>query len=76
MKKKYEFSKIIMLVVAITGLYIIAFSSYMIYRTNDTSVFAYLIPAIFVEIGTATAFYYKKAERENIKKIERGHTNE
>ena len=49
--KKREFSKII---IAIVGT-----------ATGDTSPLAYLIPAIFAELATATGFYYSKAKAEN-----------
>ena len=37
---------------------------------------AYLIPAMFAELATATGFYYNKAREENIRKIERSNNNE
>ena len=37
----------------------------MIWRTMDTSALAYLIPAVFVEMASATGFYYTKAKAEN-----------
>jgi hypothetical protein len=43
----------------------------MIWRTGDLSPLAYLIPSIFAEAATGTAFYYRKAEAENIRKIEK-----
>lgn len=37
----------------------------MIWITMDTSVLAYLIPAVFAEMASATGFYYTKAKAEN-----------
>ena len=37
----------------------------MIEETKDLSPLAYLIPAIFAELATATGFYYSKAKAEN-----------
>lgn len=37
----------------------------MIEETKDLSPLAYLIPAVFGELATATGFYYSKAKAEN-----------
>mgnify|MGYP007025271743 FL=1 len=37
----------------------------MIWLTMDTSALAYLIPAVFAEMASATGFYYSKAKAEN-----------
>ena len=37
----------------------------IVWKTGDTSPLAYLIPAIFAELATATGFYYSKAKAEN-----------
>lgn len=37
----------------------------MVWRTNDLSPLAYLIPAVFTELGVGTGFYYSKAKAEN-----------
>ena len=64
-----EFSKKLLYVIfAVTGV-IIAFTLAIIWRTGDTSPLAYLIPSIFVEVATATGFYYWKAKAENEIKI-------
>lgn len=70
-RKKKEFSKKIFIGVSLATIIITAFTMIMIWRTNDTSTLAYLIPSVFVEMGTATGFYYNKAREENIRKIER-----
>jgi hypothetical protein len=70
-KPKREFSKIILIVVSIFTFGITVFSCVMIWRTEDLSPLAYLIPSIFAEAATGTAFYYRKAEAENIRKIEK-----
>ncbi|GAQ24200.1 hypothetical protein [Tepidanaerobacter syntrophicus] len=67
MKKRIEFSKILFIGVSIMTISVVIFSCAMIYRTGDLSPLAYLIPAVFTELATATAFYYRKAERENTK---------
>lgn len=64
-KKKIEFSKIILIGVSILTTYIVLFSSYMIWETKDLTPLAYLIPAIFTELATATAFYFNKSKAEN-----------
>ena len=65
MKRKMEFSKIIMLVTSAVTISVTAFSCYMIFETKDLSPLSYLIPAIFAEMGVATGFYYSKAKVEN-----------
>lgn len=41
------------------------FTLAIVWKTGDTSPLAYLIPAIFAELATATGFYYSKAKAEN-----------
>lgn len=64
-KKKVEFSKLIFLGVSIATTAITVFSCRMIWITMDTSALAYLIPAVFAEMASATGFYYTKAKAEN-----------
>jgi len=63
--RKKEFSKVIIIGVgAVTGV-VTAFTLVMVWRTKDLSPLAYLIPAVFAELATATGFYYSKAKAEN-----------
>lgn len=64
-KKKVEFSKLIFVGVSVLTLAITVFSCRMIWITMDTSALAYLIPAVFAEMASATGFYYTKAKAEN-----------
>lgn len=64
-KQKIEFSKLILYVVGAVTVVVTAFTLIMIWRTNDLSPLAYLIPAVFAELATATGFYYSKAKAEN-----------
>ena len=64
-RKKVEFSKLIFLGVSIVTIAITVFSCRMIWLTMDTSALAYLIPAVFAEMASATGFYYTKAKAEN-----------
>lgn len=64
-KKKVEFSKLVFLGVSIVTIAITVFSCRMIWLTMDTSALAYLIPAVFAEMASATGFYYTKAKAEN-----------
>lgn len=65
MKKKVEFSKVIILVVGAVTFIVTAFTLFIVTKTGDTSPLAYLIPAVFAEFATATGFYYSKAKSEN-----------
>ena len=64
-KKKVEFSKLIFVGVSVVTVAITVFSCRMIWITMDTSALAYLIPAVFAEMASATGFYYTKAKAEN-----------
>ena len=75
-KSKMEFSKKIFIFVAAVTVVVTAFTMYMVWETKDISPLAYLIPAIFAEMGTGTAFYYWKARCENLKKMEMEYKSE
>lgn len=68
-KKRIEFSKLIFVIVASLTILITFFTLYIIIETKDTTPLAYLIPAIFGELGVATGFYYAKSKAENVIKI-------
>ena len=63
--KKREFSKVLIASVGAVTLVVTAFTLAVVWRTGDTSPLAYLIPAVFDELATATGFYYSKAKAEN-----------
>lgn len=63
--KKLEFSKIILIVVSAITLLVTVFTMVIVWKYGDTSPLAYLIPAVFAELATATGFYYSKAKAEN-----------
>ena len=65
-----EFSKKIVLGVAVMTIILFVFTLWTVWRTGDTSPLAWLIPAVFAEAAAATGFYYRKAQAENVKKIE------
>jgi hypothetical protein len=50
---------------------VIVFALIMMWRTNDLSPFAYLIPSVAAEVATGTGFYYSKAKAENKIKLMR-----
>lgn len=64
-RKKFEFSKLILLITGIFAVIVTIFTMVIVCRTGDTSALGYLIPAIFAEVATATGFYYSKAKSEN-----------
>lgn len=71
MRRKIEFSKILWAISFTFAAGITLFSCYMAYITMDTSVFAYLVPAVYAELATATGFYYNKARAENVVKLKK-----
>lgn len=75
-KKKMEFSKLIMLVVGAVTIVVTAFSLFMMWRTNDLTPLAYLIPAVFAELSVGTGFYYSKAKAENRIKLRKQYGSE
>lgn len=70
-KRPLEFSKKILIIAAITNAVVIIFALIMMWRTNDLSPLAYLIPSVAVEVATGTGFYYSKAKAENRIKLMR-----
>lgn len=67
MKKRSdtEYSKVIYNRLTLMVWIIVIFSMFMSYRTNDTHVLSYLIPAAFGALATGTGFYFYKAKAEN-----------
>ena len=74
--KKIEFSKLIMLVVGAVTILVTAFTVFMIWKTQDLSPLAYLIPAVFTELSVGTGFYYSKAKAENRIKLRKKYGSE
>lgn len=70
-KRPLEFSKKILIIAAITNMVVIIFALIMMWRTNDLSPLAYLIPSVAAEVATGTGFYYSKAKAENKIKLMR-----
>lgn len=62
---KREFSKVIIASVGAVTFMVTVFTLAVVWKTGDTSPLAYLIPAVFTELATATGFYYSKAKAEN-----------
>ena len=65
MKKKFETSKVIIAYILLLTTIVTIFTLYITLKSYDLTALGYLIPAIFAELATGTAFYYKKAEAEN-----------
>lgn len=74
--KKVEFSKLIMLTVGAVTIIVTAFSLFMMWKTQDLSPLAYLIPAVFTELSVGTGFYYSKAKAENRIKLRKKYGSE
>lgn len=76
MKRKREFSKIMLGITWALALAVTVFACVLAWVSMDTSLFAYLIPAVFAELATATGFYYYKAKAENEIKLQKSLTKE
>ncbi len=74
MKKKFEFSKVIFVYIAVMFTIVIIFTMVLMWYTQDTQAVAYLIPAVGGLMATTVGFYSWKAKAENILKIKQ--TNE
>lgn len=70
-KKKFEFSKLILLVFGLIEVGVIIFTCYMVYLTCDLTPLAYLIPSTAVVGATGVKHYYDKAKVENRIKLMR-----
>lgn len=68
--KKREFSKRILVMVALATAAIVVAAFVLMWRTGDTSALAYIIPGIFAELSAATGFYFWKAKAENMIKLD------
>ena len=64
-RKQREFSKIIFVCIAVLAFSVAVTSVAATFILQDTTPLSYLIPAVFAELATGTAFYYMKAKKEN-----------
>ena len=76
MKKKIEFSKILLFILMISSIFITGLSTWFMVKYETYEPLVYVVPAIFAELGAATASYYIKAKNENKIKIILGAVNE
>lgn len=70
-KKKFEFSKLILLVFGLIEVGVIFFTCYMVRLTCDLTPLAYLIPSTAIVGATGVKHYYDKAKVENRIKLMR-----
>lgn len=64
-KKRKEFSKVVVILDTIIFIAIIIFSCTLMWKTEDTSALAYLIPSVFSLWSVCNGFYFWKARKEN-----------
>ena len=64
-KNKMEFSKKIFYMMTVFTVVVIVYSMALMWKTNDSSALAYLIPSIVGELGVATALYDNIDEMES-----------
>lgn len=76
MKKKIEFSKILLFILMILSIFITGLSTWFMIKYETYEPLVYVVPAVFAELGAATASYYIKAKNENKIKIILGAVNE
>ena len=63
--KRFEFSKLIVIVAILLNVAIIGLVCYMVYKTNDTTPLCYLAIGDGGAMATGIAFYFWKAKNEN-----------
>ena len=68
-----EFSKILFWLAFLLCLGVTVFGFALMWHTGDASGLAYIIPAAYGELATATGFYYWKAKSENRIKLMQKH---
>lgn len=64
-KKRKEFSKVVIMLDTFIFIAIIIFSCTLMWKTEDTSALAYLIPSVFSLWSVCNGFYFWKARKEN-----------
>ena len=62
---KIETSKVFLFIMAILSILVVLFSTWFCYKYETYEPLNYVVPAIFTELGAATAGYYWKAKNEN-----------
>ena len=62
---KIETSKKLLVASFVMAIVLMTVAIMHAWRTFDSTVYIYLIPAVFAELATATGFYYSKAKAEN-----------
>lgn len=75
-KKKFEFSKLIIIFAGAINMAVIVFACMAMWHTGDLTALCYLIPSVAAEVATATGFYYSKAKVENRIKLMATHNVE
>ena len=69
-KARGPLSKLIMKVAFFKEWFIILFACGFCVWTRDGTPLAYLIPAVFIEIGVEKAYYFKSSSAEKLKNME------
>lgn len=62
---KIETSKVFLFIMAILSILVVLFSTWFCYKYETYEPLGYVVPAIFTELGAATAGYYWKSKNEN-----------
>lgn len=76
MKKKIETSKVFLFVITFISIFITIFCAWFCFKYETCEPLCYTVPAIFAELGAATAGYYWKSKNENRIKMTLGAVKE
>lgn len=74
--KKFEFSKIIVIIVSAMTIAVMAFTCFMVYETKNLEPLTTLVTVVFGAFATSTGFYYSKAKIENRIKLRKKYGSE
>ncbi|MCD8239401.1 MAG: hypothetical protein LUC92_08715 [Clostridiales bacterium] len=66
---KLEYSKIAHIFANVLVVWVTAFTMAFAWKNGSSTVFVYLIPAVFAYATTTVAFYFDKAKKENLIKL-------
>ena len=65
MKRKKEFSKVVVFILGVVGITVLALTFHLMYLTHDLSPLMYVIPSTGTVVGMGIGFYFNKAKSEN-----------
>lgn len=75
-QKKFEFSKIVFLILFLITVGVTLFAMLIMWKTDSVAPLAYLIPSTYTAFATGTGFYFDKSKKENLIKLRSTYGND